>query len=610
MNQVLSWRWVLKTRPRVESLGRWLIEQAAERRKTLWILVWLVALVPMVHVTCLVRHYGVEVPTLDDWAMAPLIVKAQTGQLTFADIFAQQQEARTVLPKLIFILSAAQGHWDVRDQMMLGVVSCWLTAAGIFVLLRRSGLGLGAVTICFWLSVLALFSLAQYELWIFASGFPSFLPALFLVAGLVAIGARLSTGWKFFICAALAAASSFTLPHGLLAWALTFPVLLLTQRVPRRRSWLACWLGTCAVCAAIYFWDYQKPAYLPDFAPPVSPLEYARFFLEFLGGGLAYALKDQPGLAAGIFGTVQLALCLFAVVFALRRFRDRVFLAQVAPWFALALYAFGSAFLAALGRVGFGADYALASRYVPFSLYLTIALIALLAIIASEIMKTRPSTLARALALSICLVLAVGYLVPYKTCSANTLFFLRSLSAKARLARGAVLFSPVLDTSEVIRKTAYPDNADPVVQNAAALDQLKLLRPPLVRTNRLNALSLESADGRRATGSCETLSAFPERYRASGWAVLNAKGRPADCVLVAYEDPQLKEWIACAISDSFEMRPNIVKRFRSMDHLWAGWTAIFSRSAIPAGAPLSFWAVDADEAKLYRLEDQFARSNP
>ena len=133
----------------------------------------------MVHMTCLVRQYSVEVPTLDDWEMAPLIVKAHSGELTFADLYAQQDEARTFLPKLIFILSAAGGHWDVRDMMLSSVIASWLTAAGVFFLLRRSGLNLAAIAICFWLMVLCLFSPAQFELWIFASGFPSYLPALF-----------------------------------------------------------------------------------------------------------------------------------------------------------------------------------------------------------------------------------------------------------------------------------------------------------------------------------------------------------------------------------------------------------------------------------------------
>ena len=201
---------------RQATLYRRLAAFAAERQKAVLILLWLGALVPMIYVTVLVRHYGVNVPMLDDWEMAPLIVKAHTAELTFADVFSQQQEARTLLPKLFFVLSS-RGYWDVRDQMILSVVSCWLTAGGIFVLLRRSGLNLAALAVCFWLAVLTIFSMAQFELWIFASGFPSFLAALFLVTGLVAAGAPLSISKKFLVCAVLAAASSFTLAHGLLA---------------------------------------------------------------------------------------------------------------------------------------------------------------------------------------------------------------------------------------------------------------------------------------------------------------------------------------------------------------------------------------------------------
>ena len=90
MNHLLPWPWV-----------RSFLEQLAQRQKTVWTLFWLGSLVYMIHVTYLVRHYGVEVPTLDDWEMAPLIVKARSGQLTFSDIFAQQQEARTVLRELL-----------------------------------------------------------------------------------------------------------------------------------------------------------------------------------------------------------------------------------------------------------------------------------------------------------------------------------------------------------------------------------------------------------------------------------------------------------------------------------------------------------------------------
>jgi hypothetical protein len=576
----------------------------------IWILIWVVALVPMVYGAYLVRHYGVEVPTLDDWAMAPLIVRAHTGELRWGDMFAQQQEARTVLPKLIFVLSAMRGHWDVRDLMMLSVISCGLTAAGIFILMRRSGLGPAAVAVCFWLVVLTIFSPAQFELWIFASGFPSFLPALFLVAALVALGTLRSTSLKFFTCAPLAAASSFTLANGLLAWGLTFPALLLVERPARWRSWLALWLGACAVCATIYFWGYQRPPYHPPFAPAVSLLEYSNFILGFLGGGLAYSFRDHA-VAATFFGALQLGLYLLALVHLARRIHDRAFLARVIPWFVLGLYSIGSACLAALGRVGYGASYALSSRYVTFSIYLTVAVIALVAILGREILQSRPTRRSRGWVLVTSVILIIAYLVPYQACAANTLFFLRGQSRKDRLARAAVLFSAAFDTSEVIKKTVIPDNAGLVVKNAAALDRLKLIRPPLLRTNHLGGMPHEVADQERVAGSCETvLPVGDELYRASGWAILKEKGRPADGVVVAYQDPGNQEWIALALSDSFELWPNSVKRFRNLDLLWSSWSVTFPRNAFPSGARLSFWAVNAAEPRLYQLSYESSANGP
>jgi hypothetical protein len=597
--------WVLPQRirggifQRLQSIYRQFAAVAVERPGMVMLFIWVVGLVPMVHHTLLVRHYSVNVPTLDDWAMAPLIVKAHTGQLTVADIFQQQQEARTLLPNLIFILTA-QSEWNVRDQMVLSLAASWLTAAGVFVLLRRSGLNRIALAICFWLTVLTIFSPAPFELWLFASGFPSFLPLLFLVAALIAIRSLISTFWKFVICLVLAAASTFTLAHGLLAWGLTFPVVLISQRVQRWKLWLLGWGTAAAICAALYFWGYQKPADLPRFAPAVSLLDYVSFVLQFLGGGLAYAMNHQPTVAAIAFGLVQVALLVISLWYLARHLGGRDFIATVAPWLALALHAVASAFLAALGRVGFGASYALASRYVPFSIGLTIAVIALTALVLRDLGRSRAS---RAWILTVAALLIAGYLIPYQVARANTLFYLRGYSASDRLAKGAVLFSQAIDTSSVIKTKVFPPAPDYAVQNAAALDDLKLLRPPLVRSNRLNASEREIADGIRVAGLCESIVTNAETSRASGWALLKAKGRPADGVLVSYElaggEPTL-----FAISDSIEMRWDIARRSWPNDNLWAGWTVTFPQAAVPPNAKLAFWAIDADESKLYRLPEK------
>jgi hypothetical protein len=390
-----------------------------------------------------------------------------------------------------------------------------------------------------------------------------------------------------------------------LGWVLTFPVLFLVRYVPRWRSWLLAWLGLCAICATAYFWGYQKPPSLPAFAPSAGVREYAGFILEFLGGALAYAWKDRPSVSATLFGAEQCILFFALLAYCARRIRDRAFIVKIVPWIALGSYSFGSAFLAALGRVGYGAHYALASRYVTFSIYLAIAVIALVAIVGRQLVSSSSPMRLRAWTCAVFALLVIGYLVPSKVCAFNTTFFLRSLSARDRLARAAVLLNRVIDTSEIIKKTAYPNDARPVIEGADALDRLKLLRPPLLRTNRLEAIPHEIADGIHAAGACETFAAKDGQFvRASGWAVLNAKGRPPDSVAIAYQTAPDQEWILCAISDSIEMRPEIVKRFKTIDQLWSGWSATFPRNVFPANARLSFWALDADAPKLYRLTDE------
>jgi hypothetical protein len=258
--------------------------------------------------------------------------------------------------------------------------------------------------------------------------------------------------------------------------------------------------------------------------------------------------------------------------------------------------------------VKFGASYALASRYVTFSIWLTIAVIALVAIITTEMAKGSRSVRARLGVWAVCLGLIAAFLVPYKACAANTRFFLRALSAKDRLGRGAVFFSPVIDTSEIIKKTVYPGEAEPVLRHSAALDRLKLLRPPLLRTKRLSGIAHEVASGKEATGVCDAVAPVDgERIRAKGWAALPAQSRPADCVAVAYQTESDPDPILFALSDTFEMRADVVKRFRSMDQLWSGWAVTFPQSAVPPGAKLSFWAVDADRPKLYQLPDDSPR---
>lgn len=557
---------------------------------------------PVLFLILLVHRYAVPIPALDDWEMAPLIAKAHTGGLSFSDIFAQQQESRTLFPKLIFILFALGHYWDPRMEMILSILICALTSVGIYLLLRRSALSAIATGVALFLAVLLIFSPVQQELWLLASGFPSFVPALCIVWGLFVVRTNFSVRMKFFLCLALTIFSSFTLANGLFAWGLTFPVLFFWQRPRAWKRWLAAWAVMCAAVAAFYFWDYSKPHDLPPFAPPHSPLAYVQYLALFLGSGLARSGNENPITVATAVGAVLLLLYLSALAQALFRRRDREYLKAVFPWLALGLYSIGSGCLAALGRIEWGVAQALESRYVAFSLYLSAAVIALSAIAATEFRKSIGRSGVRLGLFTAVVFCGAIYLTLDFLCAAASVPLLRLRSAAGRLGQGAVLFSPVLDTAEVIRNVNYP-RAHFVQQNADRLDRLHLLRTPLIRTREINALRHTDVDDTMAAGWLDGLATSDEnRTTAWGWAALTGKGRPADCVVLAYAD-QKGEWIAFALSNSVESRPDVVPLLKDREQQWCGWRASFPRDGVPSGARISAWAVDAKDAKLYRLKE-------
>jgi len=562
------------------------------------------AALPVLFLVFLIYRYGVPIPALDDWEMAPLIIKAHQGGLTVYDLFEQQQESRTFFPKLIFIFLSFLRHWDSRVEMMLSVGLGCLSSCGIFLLLKRSGISAAGIALSFVLMVLLIFSPVQEELWLLASGFPSFIPALCIIGGLVIIGTNLSVRAKFFLCVALAFFSSFSLASGLLTWGLTFPVLLISRKISQRTRWLVAWILACGICAVIYFWRFAARPDLPPFAPSQSPFAYLQYLSVFLGSGLARSGNEHPlGVATGV-GAFLFTCYLAVVVCVILRRKDVDYRARVFPWLALGMYSIGSGCLAALGRIHWGVLQALESRYVTFSLYLAVAVIALVAIHAREISREGLSARGRLGVFAGVVFLTATYLTLELLCAAASVPLFRLRSAAGHLGHGAVLFSQVLDTSETIKLVNFP-RPEFVVRNAAAFDELRLLRTPLMRSRELAALRTGAVDDAEASGWFDGWNTEQGADTAWGWAALTGKGRPADGVVMAYANEK-GEWIAFAFSNAVVSRPDVAKALRSSDQTWAGWRANFPHDAVPNGARISAWALDAKAAKLYRLRESGA----
>jgi hypothetical protein len=327
-------------------------------------------------------------------------------------------------------------------------------------------------------------------------------------------------------------------------------------------------------------------------------LEYV---CAFLGSGIGRAGSQHP-LGISVAAGATLLVGYFAALGRLAfRCRDREYCRAVAPWIALGGYSVASACLAALGRIEWGVSQSLESRYVAFSLYLTVAMIALTVIFAAEISQKQPTAATHLIVVTLIAFCAGTFLVFETLCAIASLPMFRVRSSVARLGYGAVLFSAIVDTSKAIQVANFPRPAF-VRNNADALDRLRLLRTPLLRTRAISKLRHTEAIEGMAAGWFDGLRMDrPQTRTAWGWAVLTGRGRSADGVVLAYADER-GEWIAFAFSDGILNRPDVTRLMGTSEYDGAGWRAEFPISAAPPAAQISAWAVDAKEAKLYRLK--------
>jgi MFS family permease len=310
-----------------------------------------------VAVALFVLRSAANVPIYDEWVWSPLVVAAHTGTLTWADLWAQQNSHRTVVPTLIALGLAALDGWDTRIEGLASVVLAALVQFGLLALIvRRFGAERGLRP--FWVASLLVFSLVQSEnfIWGFQlSWFVVDVAVLGLVLALTGFPGGARGGVRFAAAVLCALAASLSMIFGFAAWIAGF-VMLLQARARERTLLLALWTVAAAVCSAVFLAGYHRPAdehgwFLED---PAPWRDVPQFALAVLGTPL--------GLWGGrwVCELLGVAVCVAFAVAARRAHRNGE---EIAPWTGLFAFAAGFAVMTAIGRTAYGLDNALVSRY-------------------------------------------------------------------------------------------------------------------------------------------------------------------------------------------------------------------------------------------------------
>ena len=331
---------------------------------------YLLILLPILLGFYFVHAYGANMAWGDQWdGMLPLFEKWFAGTLNFGDFWAQHNEHRHFLPRMLMFVLGLLTKWNtVAEMYVIEVLFATILTMLLCVFHREcpSQSRLWLMVPIAWI----VFSVRQYQnmLWGWQIGFlltPAAAIAAFLCLYLLKNPRRAAL--KYVGALLSATVATFSAAQGLLVWPVGVLLLVLLPMVKRSKIALVLvWVLVGMTEWLAYFWGYVKPAGHPNLA---FSCEY---FATIVGGALFPAVIEAT--TAGGMILILSAMAVITVLLLNRGARHSFWLAVIA-WGLLVQAQI------TVARSGFGTGYALSSRYATFSILVLIGTYGILSLL-------------------------------------------------------------------------------------------------------------------------------------------------------------------------------------------------------------------------------------
>ena len=350
-------------------------------------LIWALTALPPAALVLLVAHHWVDVPWMDEWDISDVISRYHEGTLQLKYLIAQHNEHRPLVMRSITVVLSLINRWDLRWEMALSLFLASATFAGIARLhYLMGGPSRLRTAVVLMVTSLVVFSPAQWANWLWGMQFAAFIPSLFLVVGLLISVSRHSVWLKSAVNSVLACLATYSFAHGMALWVLIFPrdfINLARRRAAKRSGWTfpLLWYAAAGVATVtLYFHDYRQAPGMPPLTHSLShPAQALTYYLSWLGDPLVPDGSVFGSTARAIVGGCTLVIFVLGVVLIGRSTpydevsTRRPFAIRRYPWAMMGACSLLSGAVITIGRSGFGLDQAAESRYVTFSLFLTVA---------------------------------------------------------------------------------------------------------------------------------------------------------------------------------------------------------------------------------------------
>ena len=564
------------------------------------------AIIPAIVLGVLILKYSINVPIQDQWQISTIFEKFNQRTLSFNDLIAQHNESRKFFPRLIFLTLAFITKWNIRYEMLVTFLLACIVSINIYLLNRLTigGSRIKGLTIAL-ISNIFIFSAVQYENWLWGIQIVVFTPIVCITICILIAYSRLNNIAQILICMVLSTISTFSYANGLLAWVIVLPVLALVKL----KSWsefrkniilYLFWIIGFIANITFYFHDYQKPLSNPNpFESTQYPYQVLQYFLAFLGGSLGVGSSIQPLNNSIILGAIVILLFISLCSYVLWHIKDYKLQHQTIGWIMLGTYAVISALVTSFGRVGFGIEQALSSRYTTFSTYIIISIIHLMIIVGEDAIKKYHFLINRSFfSKIICWFLGIITVIQVHnfTYSVDKMKLWKQNFLKYKGCLLLIDFTH--DNCKNLIDSYYFEY---IKQRAHYLTEIGFLEPGLITTNRIIDL-IDTNNSRQVEGSFEKLELIGgNNLLATGWAIFTDTNLPVDTIVLSYDNFP-GEPIVSAVADITMSRPNLVKKFKSQKYFKSGWQKVLSTHRFPQGnIHIKAWALDTNTTKFYQI---------
>ena len=557
----------------------------------------LVGAAPAVSMFYLVTHYWVPLPYWDEWATpGKMFASWCDGTLTLPDLVSQHNESRKFFPRLLYLALAVAGGWDVRKEMLV----CFATVCAIALLfyrLMRQTPGATALSAAIgWTAATFLcFSAVQLDNFLWGIQLEPFFPGLAVLAIAVVNTSERSLARKSLLNATLALIATYTFANGMLLWAIGVPTRGRSEAITRQQVCLSYggYALTAALAIGAYFIHYERPANHPQLMADRTALVPLLHYLV-LWVGSYFASPAVSPLAVGITAIAVFAAALIGAVVSITRNREW---RSCYPALLIAAYACVTAAVTAVGRIGFGVEQALDSRYRTFSLFFYLAIVALLfALYCRSVLIGNTRWQIRFI--GGCSVVAIAASAAWVFCYFHELRYVENLySRNLTLIRALEWINVIPDNPDVL--FIYPIE-EQILERARVVRDHKLLRLPypnqsvIGTVQRLPPDPVDQTFGRMETCMFDT----NHNLYITGWARLPTRHHHADTIVIGCQD-STGNYKPFSVMNT-ELAATKTGR-RSKTPL-VRFARAFNAANVPKGEiTIAAWAVDMPGEKAYPL---------